>query len=479
MAGPPRRPGSSGAVRRGHRRTVAGLPADVIEKIGGSSGPDHGITTLTGDVTAGPGDGSQAATIGVGKVTTSKIADAAVTTVKIADANVTTPKIADANVTAAKLAAAAVVTANIADANVTLAKLVDLLALSVLGRAGNTSGVMAAITAANDGDVLRRAGTALGFGAIATAGLTDAAVTLAKLANLANHTVIGRDTAGAGVPEAVTLTQLLDWISGSVAQGDILYRGSAGWQRLAASAGKFLQSFGAGVDPAWGLPTGGSSPLAVGQHIEYAFTVVSGAMLGLNCSNGTVSGTIGGTWPAAGSILASGPYSQIGTSAATNSTGSLTSGSSGLVQLLSFAWDFDLTFIMRTDASAISSVRYLFGVGTSNFDTDTIASGGYIGVRYSTGAGDSGWVGVTYDGTQAVTTQIATIATATRYVIRIQKVGGTVSFSVNGGTAVSTSTHVPVNNVYAGITGRVTALTTSVRSMWMRSAPGIYCDFAT
>jgi hypothetical protein len=38
-----------------------------------SSGSDHGITQLTGDVTAGPGDGSQAATIGAGKVTYAKM----------------------------------------------------------------------------------------------------------------------------------------------------------------------------------------------------------------------------------------------------------------------------------------------------------------------------------------------------------------------------------------------------------------------
>jgi hypothetical protein len=46
---------------------------------------------------------------------------------------------------------------------VTLAKLPDLAALSLLGRAGNTSGVMAAITSANDYDVMQRSGTSLVF----------------------------------------------------------------------------------------------------------------------------------------------------------------------------------------------------------------------------------------------------------------------------------------------------------------------------
>ncbi len=42
-----------------------------------------GITQLTGDVTAGPGSGSVAATIGANKVTTTKINDGAVTGTKI------------------------------------------------------------------------------------------------------------------------------------------------------------------------------------------------------------------------------------------------------------------------------------------------------------------------------------------------------------------------------------------------------------
>lgn len=64
-------------------------------------------------------------TIGVGKVTTTKIGDAAVTEVKIAAKAVTTAKIADANVTADKLAADAVTTAKIVAKNVTTEKLAD------------------------------------------------------------------------------------------------------------------------------------------------------------------------------------------------------------------------------------------------------------------------------------------------------------------------------------------------------------------
>jgi hypothetical protein len=45
--------------------------------------------------------------------------------------------------------------------------------LSVIGRSANSTGNVADITAANDGQVLRRSGTSVGFGAV-NLGLTDA-----------------------------------------------------------------------------------------------------------------------------------------------------------------------------------------------------------------------------------------------------------------------------------------------------------------
>lgn len=64
---------------------------------------EAGITELTGDVTAGPGSGSQVATIANDAVTTPKILDGAVTTPKLADDAVTTIKILDNNVTYEKI----------------------------------------------------------------------------------------------------------------------------------------------------------------------------------------------------------------------------------------------------------------------------------------------------------------------------------------------------------------------------------------
>jgi hypothetical protein len=108
-----------------------------------------------------------------------------------------------------------IATGGIAANAVTDAKLRQGAALSVIGRSANSTGNVADIAAANDGEVLRRSGTALGFGTIATAGITDAAVTLAKMADLAQSRIIGRaESAGTGVPTSLTPTQVVAIIDG-------------------------------------------------------------------------------------------------------------------------------------------------------------------------------------------------------------------------------------------------------------------------
>ena len=105
--------------------------------------------------------------------------------------------------------------------SVTDAKLRDSGALSVIGRATNSSGDPADIAASSDGQVLRRSGTALGFGGIATAGIGDDQVSFAKLQNIPTDRLIGRDTAASGDPEELTVG------------GGIEFTGSGGIQRAA------------------------------------------------------------------------------------------------------------------------------------------------------------------------------------------------------------------------------------------------------
>jgi len=99
------------------------------------------------------------------------------------------------------------VTTSVRDNGISNLKLRDSGALSVIGRSANTSGDPGDISAvAASGSVLRESGSTIGFGTIATAGITDAAVTLAKMANLSQDQFIGRVTASTGVPETATIT---------------------------------------------------------------------------------------------------------------------------------------------------------------------------------------------------------------------------------------------------------------------------------
>jgi len=147
---------------------------------------------------------------------------------------------------------------------VTYAKIQPTSTSSVLLGASSTSTTVAELTV---GTGLSLSGTTLTATAV---GLTDgdkgditvastgtswtidnSAVTNAKMANMTASTIKARITASTGAPEDATLTQVLDLV-GSAAQGDILYRGTSTWSRLAAgTSGHYLKTNGTGSDPAW------------------------------------------------------------------------------------------------------------------------------------------------------------------------------------------------------------------------------------
>lgn len=112
------------------------------------------------------------------------------------------------------------ITTTIAANAVTDAKFRQSAGLSVVGRSANTTGNVADITAGTDAHVLRRSGTTIGFGQVATGGITDAAVTYAKIQNVsATNRLLGRITAGAGVVEELTAAQaqtILGFLDGTL-----------------------------------------------------------------------------------------------------------------------------------------------------------------------------------------------------------------------------------------------------------------------
>ena len=99
---------------------------------------------------------------------------------------------------------------------VTDAKLRQSAGLSVIGRSANTTGNIADITAGSDGYVLRRSGTALGFGQVATAGIADDAVTYAKIQNVTDNRVLGRAAGSSGDVQELTVSSPLTIGAGSL-----------------------------------------------------------------------------------------------------------------------------------------------------------------------------------------------------------------------------------------------------------------------
>ncbi len=84
---------------------------------------------------------------------------------------------------------------------------------------------------------------------IENADIGTGTVTNAQLANMAQFRIKARQSSGSGVPEDLTLSEVLDFI-GSAAQGDILYRGASAWARLGAGTNRqFLQTQGTGANP--------------------------------------------------------------------------------------------------------------------------------------------------------------------------------------------------------------------------------------
>lgn len=91
-------------------------------------------------------------------------------------------------------------------------------------------------------------------GTVTTSGLTAAA-----------QRILGNKEATTGAIEELTVTEALDLIAGTAAQGDIFYRGATSVKRLpAGTSGQFLKTLGAGADPAWGTVSGGGGGYEAG-----------------------------------------------------------------------------------------------------------------------------------------------------------------------------------------------------------------------
>lgn len=253
------------------------------------------------------------------------------------------------------------------------------------------------------------------------------------------------------VPAAETGLDVL----GGGNQGDILYHDGTSWTRLpAGTSGQFLKTQGVAANsPKWDLPNA-----TLFDYIAYPWFLWKSSngntCLGIGISNPTVSGPNGFEFH--GDTL----YNQVITSTVLNNT----VGHNGVAQVLCTNFPWTVEFVVYTDPTAVTGVRYWFGVMTGAPAADAITTR-HMAIRFSTSVPDAGWVASTADGTTQTITAIAvnsSIVAATRYVLKIRfdPTGTpTAYFSVNGGaeTAV-TATLAATGNMFGSVQGAVTNL---------------------
>ncbi len=270
----------------GHLASFDGTTGTLVQ----DSGIASTSLVITGTTAGGDLTGTYPnPTVGTNKVTDAKFRQSGALAVVARSAN-STGNVADIQAVAASgavlresgsaLGFGTIATAGIASDAVTDAKLRNSGALSVIGRSANSSGDPADISAsAASGAVLRESGSTVGFGTIATAGITDAAVTLAKMANIATDSLIGRDTALTGVPESITLGSSLEFSGSQTIQraaltGDVTATANSNATTIAANAVSDTKLRDSGA-----LSVIGRSANSSGDPADISASAASGAVL--------------------------------------------------------------------------------------------------------------------------------------------------------------------------------------------------------
>jgi len=464
--GPPGLPGQSGPPAYDGDEGQQGVPgAQGPPGLAGQAGPpgfpgDDGaeglvgagayLNAVTGDVSIPAG--TFVSTININTVTDTKLRDSGALSVIGRAAN-SSGDPGDISAVAASAAVlresgsvlgfGTVATAGIADNAVTNAKVRDSGPLSVIGRSANSTGDPADIsaTAATDA-VLRESASTLGFGTIATGGLTNDAVTDAKLRNSVALSVIGRAANSTGDPADISTTAGTDRVLRE--SGSVLAFGQVATAGIADNAVTDVK-----LRTSAALSVMGRSGNSVATPADISTTAASGAVLresGSNLGFGTVA-TAGIADDAItnAKIRNSGALSVIGRSA--NSTGdpadiSTTSGTGHFLRESGGTLGFG-----AMTAGWLRTTVYRTGAGTHTYLTtarlvyieQVSGGGGAGGVKGGGSAGDSaessGGGGGAYDAGWF------TIAGATsNYSVGAGGAGGTGVTPTDGSAGVNTFT---------------------------------------
>ena len=154
--------------------------------------------------------------------------------------------VTDTTTVAWDLATSGQAKANVPDDSIGDAKLRNSAGVSVIGRSANSTGDPADIVAGADDQLLRRVSGSLSFGTATTAMLAANIVTFAKLQQLTTDRLLGRDTAGTGDAEQLTVGGGLEFtgsggIQRSALAGDVTASAGSGTTAIASNAVTYAQ----------------------------------------------------------------------------------------------------------------------------------------------------------------------------------------------------------------------------------------------
>lgn len=289
-------------------------------------------------------------------------------------------------------------------------------ARSVFGRAANSAGVQASIAGGGAGTVLVDNGTTLSFTTIGSAGITDNSVTLAKMQDIPTDTLLGRDTAGTGDPESISLNATLEFTGANSIQraaltGDIT--AAAGSNTTAIAAGVIVDAdvnasaaiAGTKINPDFGaqtiITTGGArfgtDPADSGSiRIANDFSLV--------WRNGTNDGNVGGIRVNSANGVMVGDASNAASVSLSTTGASIVVGTnveiSGGTQLRFDSAVASPSFIHEADATnGITADTFLIQAQNA---TGTTSTGGDLQLRSGTGTTASGATRIYAGSTQAM-----------------------------------------------------------------------------
>lgn len=446
---------------------MSGADKAKLDAITGTNTGDQTIG-LTGDVT-GSGTGSFAATIAANAVSNTKLADMAGNTIK-ANASAATADPADLAVgtntvvgrVAGNIVAAQLVDAQVAAATLTNAKLANVATATLKGRVTAGSGspedltgsqatalldtftsTLKGLAPASGGgttNFLRADGTWAspgGGGGVsdgdkgditvsgggATWTLDAGTVSLSKMADVATGSLLGRSTAGTGVPEALTgpqATALLDTF-GSGAKG------------LAPASGGGTANF-LRADGGWAVPEG------PGRF--YAFHDLTHAGAAGTAWNATTAGT-SAVWTNVAPLDG-------GVGWARADLGTTATGRAAFASISFTTLQFSLgraRFATRVRVAQLSDATNTWTFRAGFIDSVTAESTDGAFFRYTHSVAGGAFQAVTRsNNAETATATGTTVATGTTYVLEVDvnAAGTSVEFRINGAVVATHTTNIPV-----------------------------------